>query len=448
VEAVENRLVKGAWYPSHQIPDSPNSPNQSKWSTKMRDFDNGPGNFRDGAYINKADDGNMSVMDLWFGGSNKVQTVRNAYFVDSQLQIPTKGAFFTPNRMIVSPGMFGSLSTGVYGSRGTSENDNGVHGVPWRTLLFRPGLTEGHVGAPAYISGGVSPADHYFMDLFWMPIIEPRPLSQGFSTEGKVNLNWQMLPFTHIRRETALRAAMKDIIITAVNPNDAADNNKRVGTPNPAGTYRSQYKSMKGRGGAFPLNYWSETDQFHWQRRLNIPETTRQMEERFMCNTVHHPATHGLFRTASQLCEIHLIPQKGNSNDGLNFNGTPYQTAGRNARMAQFWQANSVTGDNSRERPYSVLYQKVTTKSNTYRVHFLAQSILKARSVAPNTVDTTRDTVSATYRGSALLERYLDTNVRTDYPNYANGQGTAPTNASAMERFHRYRIIEMKQFVP
>ena len=117
--------------------------------------------------------------------------------------------------------------------------------------------------------------------------------------------------------------------------------------------------------------------------------------------------------------------------------------------MKTFWDNNKLTGDNTRERPYTNIYQKVTTKSNTYRVHFIAQSLLKAKSVAPTKVDTTVDSVTSTYRGSALLERYLDP-IRNDYPHYADilAKGGSPSNATSLEIYHRYRILEMKQFVP
>ncbi|MEQ1824126.1 MAG: Verru_Chthon cassette protein A, partial [Fimbriimonadaceae bacterium] len=406
-EEADNRLIQGAWYPQTKIPDSPNNAVASKWSTQYRDFDNGPGNVRDGAYINKADDGNLSVMDLFYGNKGRgIHTVRNAYFSDTQLQLPSKAAFFTPNRMISSPGVFGSLSTGVYGSQPAGEPNKGLYGVPWRTLLFRADIN-GHVGAAQW-SGGVSPADHHFLDLFWMPVVEPYAISNNFSTAGKVNLNWQLLPFTHIRRETALYAALKGEILTAISQNNAfVAGNPRKSSGTPSRTNRVAYKDFKTGTGDYPQSYWSEADNFKWERRINIPETLRQLEERFVYNPSVYGAAQGLLRTASQLCELHLIPEKF-GNDGLNANGIAYNPATRTGKMRAFWDANRLTGDNTRERPYANIYQKVTTKSNTYRVHFLAQSLLKAKSLAATTVDTTRDTVTSTYRGSALVERYLD----------------------------------------
>jgi len=67
--------------------------------------------------------------------------------------------------------------------------------VPWRTLLFRPQV--GHPGENA-------PEDELLLDWFWMPVVEPYAISTPFATAGKVNLNYQIAPFTYITRATAL----------------------------------------------------------------------------------------------------------------------------------------------------------------------------------------------------------------------------------------------------
>ncbi len=50
--------------------------------------------------------------------------------------------------------------------------------------------------------------------------------------------------------------------------------------------------------------------------------------------------------------------------------------------MRKFWDngsttGNTVTGDNLREKPYADLYPRLTTKSNTYTVHFRVQNAQK-----------------------------------------------------------------------
>lgn len=422
----ELRLVRGAWYPTSKVPDTPLTTTAATASTLRRDFDNAPGNFRDGAYINKADDGNLSVAQFWYGKAQKFYQTRNAYFLDSFLQMPSKNAFFTPNRMMVGPGMFGSLPTAVFGGNNpTAQTD----GVPWQTLLFRPDVN-GHAGA-------LPPADHNILDLFWMPVVEPYAISDSFSTAGKININFQMVPFTHITRATAMHAALKGELVTALSVNDGTQG-KRTSQGNTLA-----YKSFKDASTS-PQTFWSETDTMNWHRQIQINETIRHMQERLNAAATVAPAKQGLFRTASQICEVHLIPQTFGSEQpltGLNYSNLQ-------STMNSFWTANGVTGDNTRERPYANLYQKVTTRSNTFRVHFVAQTIRKARSVAADQIDESKDNVTAEYRGSALLERFLDfTNKRsTDYTDYA--ALPSPFSAPSLESEYRYRVLEMKQFLP
>jgi hypothetical protein len=175
------------------------------------------------------------------------------------------------------------------------------------------------------------------------------------------------------------------------------------------------------------------------------PETISHMKRR-LNSAVGVPASQqGLFRTASQICEVHLIP---NTTRGAEPPVVGLQGSALTSTMNTFWNENSITGDNTRERPYTNLYQKVTTRSNTFRVHFLAQTIRKARSLAPNQVDERFDNVTAEYRGSSLLERFLDFTNKTsaDYPNY--GALPSPFSAPSLESQYRYRVLETKQFLP
>lgn len=449
-----NRLVSGAWYPQHQIPDIPLTDYASKSAAKYGDWDNGSGVLRDGAYINKPDDGNLSVMKLWHGGKSQgIYRIRNAYFTQSWLQVPSREAFFSPNRLTASPGVFGSLPTGVFGSRrDTNETVESQIGAPWRTLLFRPDVgvrqknggqgVGSHPGA-AQSSGGGGPPDHLIMDLFWMPVIDPRPMSLGFATEGKINMNYQMLPFRHINRATGMHAALKGEFVTAYAQQDT----RTGGTPsnnNPA-----IYKTAKDTS-VFPNLGWSEAtpDGKDWYRHINIPETLEQFREKFEHSSRNPSDFGGLLKTASQICEMHMIPA------GAPRHSEPVlvnlrSMAERRNKMGQFWASNRLTGDNTKERLYANLYQKVTTKSNAFRVYFRAQSISKARSLQPNEVDTTRDTVTAEYQGSALIQRYLDMSKFTDYPDYASVLSSSSLFAMrSLEHYYRYRVLEMKQFAP
>ena len=118
--------------------------------------------------------------------------------------------------------------------------------------------------------------------------------------------------------------------------------------------------------------------------------------------------------------------------------------------MNQFWQNNPATGDNIRERPYSNLYSRVTTRSNTFRVHVRAQVIKKARSTNPGVFDPDKDAVLSEYRGSSLLERYIDPNdTNNPIPDY--GAMSDPVNGSQakpLDTFYQFRVLETKRFNP
>ncbi|HSI84973.1 MAG TPA: Verru_Chthon cassette protein A, partial [Candidatus Methylacidiphilales bacterium] len=184
-------------------------PTQTGLTGITRDWDNGFQNSRDGAYINKADEGDTGV-----NGGNGV-----AYFqMDYNVNTPPGDTFFSPNRMIPSAGMFGSLPSQVFANK------------PWQTLLFRPGPA-GHPGlgvqttpntalpaAPPY----TAPPDHLLMDLFNMPVVEPYAISTPLATAGRINMNHLIVPFTYINRDTGLRAAMKNMKVACI-PNNKND---------------------------------------------------------------------------------------------------------------------------------------------------------------------------------------------------------------------------------
>ena len=115
--------------------------------------------------------------------------------------------------------------------------------------------------------------------------------------------------------------------------------------------------------------------------------------------------------------------------------------------MNAFWKEHSPTGDNIRERPYSNIYSRVTTRSNTFRVHVRAQVIKKARSTDPAKFDSDKDTVLSEYRGSSVLERYIDPNdTANPLPDY--GASANPLNEEPLDTFYKFHILETKRFNP
>lgn len=345
-----------------------------------------------GAFINKPSDGAASFRD----GSGRPSL---PYFQVSAMIASLDNAF-TPNRMMPSPGMFGSLPVGV------------KRGMPWQTLLFRP-------NSPAH-PGAVNPPDHLILDLFQMPVVEPYAISEPFSTAGKVNLNWQIAPFSYIKRSTALRGVLYPEKITAVPTSNAF-----LITLNPDGTNSSDAT-------------------FNYRYNIDRDATMKLFEKRFTDNTP--------FLTASQICEMPLVPKPENVNaKGLvPASKNPFQTAlSANATASQvqtyvdgFWANTSLggagTADNLRERPYTTIYPRVTTKSNTYTVHLRVQKLKKRRGADPQTFDQTKDTVTSGYRGSFIIERFLD----------PKASAFDITDSTSTLGPYKFRVINTKQFNP
>ncbi len=323
-------LVADAEYPDALRPDFPVPPSSPSFAPRIPggyhfpvdpaltgDWDNGLSLAPDGAYVGMGDEGMLAT----------------AYFdaIERPFPYPPSPVFSSPYRMTSSAVTLGSLASGT------------ASGIPWRTLLFRP--QSSHFGAS-------DPPDHLWLDLFWMPKVTRQTLlgsflAEPFVSEGMVNLNHRIAPFSYLTRATALHALLKSQKILAI--------------PTSAGPI---YKSGAG-------------DQ-PWRHHLDAGETLRQWEGRF-------------FRTASELCEQYLVPE-GESLEG----------------MPAFWDAHRLTGDNTRERPYADLYGLVTTKSNSYTTHVIAQAIRKGPGSPPERIAHALDTYSPPFRGEAFLRRVLD----------------------------------------
>ena len=450
----DQQLVAGAPYSDQRVPDLPPDTSWAATANSFGDFDNGIGDARDGAYVNKPDEGNFFA-----GLTNRYSTnkfYRSGYFYEAWKNSDDwrTGIYMTPNRMVSSPVMFGSLPTAVW--PGGSVSTSAVSGLsynegkPWQTLLFRPhassnanygkGVTPGH-------PGDNNPRDHYLLDLFYMPVVEPYAISEPLSIAGRINLNYQIVPFTNITRATGMHAVMKGEFMTAIPLGDT-DYAKRFQT---AAT-SAMWSSSGDR-------FWDEsTNTKYWHRPIDVTKTLYQFDQKFQ-----HSATgsnhalnryRGLFRSPSQICEMHLIPDvsKGASSGGENLGSISNITAttsGSNLQsvMEQFWQNHPGTGDNTRERPYSNIYARVTTRSNTFRVHMRAQVITKARSSAVDTMDPTKDAVLGEYRGSALVERYIDpTDSANPLPDY--GAASNPLGEKPLDYYYKFRTLESKRFSP
>jgi uncharacterized protein (TIGR02600 family) len=221
-----------------------------------------------------------------------------------------------------------------------------------------------------------------------MPVVEPYAISEPFSTAGKINMNYAIAPFDYITRKTGMAALLRAEKIPAI------DNSV-------ANTYKIQTTSSTTT--STRLN-------------LNIAETLKQWDAKFAGNQ--------LFVSSSQICDLHLVPQ------GETVSG-----------MSTFWSTRAITGDNSRERPYTNLLGRLTTKSNSFTVHFRVQVLKKNPNTPANQWVEGRDNVSSEYRGSTLIERYIDPN-NTTLPDFAT------TPSANIDDYYRFRVIQTRKFAP
>lgn len=376
------------------------------------DFDNSIINNTDGPFINKPEE----------GMSPAINSGENPYFGNGNRYFMVGDSIYSPNRQVASPVVFGSLPAGV-------DPGNPNPNQAYRTLLFSP-----NPNAQNHPALGKNPPDHALLDFFHMPVVEPYAVSEPFSTGGKVNMNYRLAPFSFIKRETAIRGVLRGVNLTAVpdrwmrfykDPTQLA-NNARVGADGqPLNASASGYNSFR-----FPI---CEDD------------TLREFEHRFDQND--------LFRSPSEICSLWLYPavqptrstaaegQRSLLNPGTAESST-------HSAIKQWWYGGaggdrkSLTGDNMRERPYYLLYPRLTTKSNTYTVHVRVQSLAKI-SADPDQASFKEgaDQVTGEFRGSFSIERYVDPSDPTIPDFAANREET-------LDAHYRFRVLSSKRFVP
>jgi len=339
------------------------------------DFDNGVGGFSDGPFLNMPDEGCLAYLDPW--GSPEMPYGRCLWTVANGL--------FSPLRQVPSAAMFGSLPTGVKAN------------IPWRTLLFCPNPSAGnsHPGFGTSSFGGLGPKalppfttapDHLLLDLFRMPVVEPYAMSGPASTDGKINMNYAIAPFSYIRRASSWYSLLEALKFFAVPDNESAN-----------------YK-----GGTC----WSPL-----RSAINIDATLSQFETRFAAGDIFHLAT--------EICSLFLVPT----------GQTLATTSGTSA--TDFWPTHRLTGDNSREKPYAELYPKLTTQSNTYRVHMRVQILPKSDALRAGQADFVP---LAEFRGSRLIERYLN----PSDPRFS----TVNPDTDNLNDLYQFRVLEARQFNP
>lgn len=389
------------------------------------DFDNGAGTMVDGPYINKPDEGNVhslktkftqEILDYWESRRNYGEF---PYFSSPDIAEAGGPAYFSPNRIVSGPGMFGSLPS----SLGTKPPK------PWQTLLFRPNVVgSGYTTHP----GAQSPPDHLLMDLFWMPVVEPYAISEPLSTAGKINMNYEIVPFLHVHRDTALRGVFRSEMILCV-----------------PSKWHQSYKHDYGRGKGY---HWRDNPyggelQGKRLRAVIVEDATlvQFAKKRFRKGR-------DIFKSATEICEIHLVPEElserlGQGNRGSIGSYTPKvnESTGTVPDMegGKYWRDHSLVGDNSRERPYTNIHTRLTTKSNTFQVHYRAQVIKQARRDSDSEYAEWRpytDTVQAEFRGSSTVERYINPN--DELADFASDL------TETVDQYYRFRVINPRRFAP
>lgn len=360
------------------------------------DWDTGLGNMSDGPYCGKPDEGNLAWRFLNQNQSayDYVQPYYTWKYEDSL------DTFFSPNRQMTSPVLFGSLLAG-------KSRD-------WETLCFSPvPAGDSHRGNAA------SPKDHLLLDLFHMPIVEPYAISEPFSTAGKVNLNTRLTPFPWIRRTTALRAVLHGSRVTAVPAEDV--------------------EVYKDNANQKPLTK-------NYRYPVNRDETVKGLEQVFNeYQTRGHD--YGFYKSASDICERYLYP------DGTTNAGSVKFQPGEQP-IKNFWRRNTLTGDNLRERPYSDLVPRLTTKSNSFTIHVRAQVLRAPRGTSDADFRTWREkpeSVTSEYRGETSIERYLDpADRRFDRANTQTKQNAdfIDVDKQSLEAAYRFRVVNSKRFAP
>ena len=286
----------------------------------------------------------------------------------------------TPNRQIAAANSFGGL----------------LAGQPFRTLLLSPHPVAGKLHPsnpenPANYPNKQVP-DHLVFDLFTMPVVEPYAISEPLSTAGRINLNYRIAPFSYLRRKTGLYGIFKSTQLGIISVN-------RSGVPGTSGT--GQLRA--------PVD----------------PKETLNCIDQWLDNPDHS----GVFRSASEIAEVHMVPQG--------------QTA---ASIESYWnsEALSPSGDDVREYPYGNVYARLTTKSNTYTVHLRVQTLRQVSQRSDYAIwDESKDQLAGEYRGSTIIERYVD----TSDPDLAK-KDFATDFKQSLDRHYKFRVVGTRRFAP
>jgi uncharacterized protein (TIGR02600 family) len=350
---------------------------------RLGDWSGGYGNMPDGAYFPRPDPGNAG-------------RVLGGYFSWDDRDPLGDAVAFEPSRTVPSSGILGSLlTTSAIGEL-----------QPWQTILLNPVPASGPLDFSSH-PGFLSPPDHLLSDFFWMPNVEPYPISEPISTAGKVNLNQQILPFSNIERTTSFRGLIRPLMLASIRDETA-------------------YTGASYKWGAANRGISENIRQY-----IDENKTTIFLNSRFESGSFYF--------TGSEICSIPIVPVDPSIN-------ATNSTSIKN-QLQNWWSARRITSDTLREQPYTAMLSRVTTKSNTFTVHYRVQALRQPPRAGHNWAEweEARDQVVGEYRGSTTIERFLDPNAQ-NIPDYT--QVNLSGNYDPIDKFYRWRVLSQKQFAP
>jgi hypothetical protein len=205
------------------------------------------------------------------------------------------------------------------------------------------------------------------------------------------------------------------------------------------------------------------------RRTIDLDNTLKQITDRLDKNRP--------FVSASEICDIPLIPKdvpmvSVAGSDMLTMRqhasamfdpSTPLSQF--DSKLAKFWMgdgkpygplaipnSHKLTGDNLLERPYAAIYPRLTTRSNSYTVHVRVQTLPPNGRDNSYIIKATQMQPTGEFRGSFVLDRYLDPNTAgiyaasdTTFSNKITGPIIPGTHVLGP---YRFRVVSSKQFAP
>jgi hypothetical protein len=209
------------------------------------------------------------------------------------------------------------------------------------------------------------------------------------------------------------------------------------------------------------VNFTPSTNNYSYRFPIHLDNTLKQFDAIF--------STNGFFRSGAEICSVWLYPGVAPAVDkplNPSIAITNYTTD--NSSISNWWYASNgisrkgMTGDNSREAPYTAIYPNITTKSNTYEIHYRVQTLKQTPFAHPSDwskwVDPSdksggpSDKIIGDLRGSAIIERYIDAS-NDKIPDFAANIASGGTNAlknltNSLDPYYRYRVINSRIFTP